>query len=193
MVKGRKFAAEDSGIWGLTERLEDLDYADHICLLAQKYVDMEEKFKDLEYKAKKVGLKVNPTKSKLMKVNTKDRRNIRINGENIEDVKEFTYLGSIISQDGGAFSDVKSRIHKANAVFIQLYPLWKSREITTKTKLRIFRSNVKSVLLYGCETWKVTAEITRSLQVFLNRCLREILRIFWPNIISNENLWKQNK
>ena len=177
--------------WGLTERLEDLDYADDICLLAQKYVDMEEKFKDLEYKAKKVGLKVNPTKTKLMKVNTKDRRNIRINGENIEDVKEFSYLGSIISQDGGAVSDVKSRIHKANAVFIQLYPLWKSREITTKTKLRIFRSNVKSVLLYGCETWKVTAEITRSLQVFLNRCLRKILRIFWPNIISNENLWKQ--
>ena len=58
------------------------------------------------------------------------------------------------------------------------------------TKIRIFNTCVKSVLLYGCETWLVTKEIQRKIQTFVNRCLRYILRIWWPNIISNKDLWK---
>jgi hypothetical protein len=49
---------------------------------------------------------------------------------------------------------------------------------------------VKSVLLYGCETWLVTNKIQHKIQTFVNRCLRYILRIWWPNIISNKDLWK---
>ena len=55
-------------------------------------------------------------------------------------------------------------------------------------KLKLFKSNVLSVLLYGCSTWKVTSSTTKRLQVFVNRCLRNIFRIFWPNKISNEDL-----
>jgi hypothetical protein len=49
---------------------------------------------------------------------------------------------------------------------------------------------VKSVLLYGSETWLVTSEIRRKIQIFVNRCLRYILRIWWLNIISNKDLWR---
>ena len=49
---------------------------------------------------------------------------------------------------------------------------------------------MKSVLLYGCETWLVTKAIQCKIQTFVNRCLRYILRIWWPNIISNKDLWK---
>jgi hypothetical protein len=49
---------------------------------------------------------------------------------------------------------------------------------------------VNSVLLYGCETWLVTKEIQGKIQTFVNRCLRYILRILWPNIISKKDLWK---
>ena len=49
---------------------------------------------------------------------------------------------------------------------------------------------MKSVLLYGCETWLVTKEIQRKIQTSVSRCLRYILRIWWPNIISNKDLWK---
>jgi hypothetical protein len=58
------------------------------------------------------------------------------------------------------------------------------------TKIRIFNACVKSVLLYGCETWLVTKEIQRKLQTFVNSSLRYILRIWWPKIISNKELWK---
>ena len=49
---------------------------------------------------------------------------------------------------------------------------------------------MKSVLLYGCETWFVRKEIQRKIQTLVNRCLRYILRTWWPNIISNKYLWK---
>jgi hypothetical protein len=59
------------------------------------------------------------------------------------------------------------------------------------TKARILESNVKSVLLYGCETWKSIAKIKRSMQAFINRCLRKILRIRWPETITNQELWER--
>jgi len=61
-----------------------------------------------------------------------------------------------------------------------------------QTKLCIFK-NVKGVLLYGCETWKNSKYITTKLQVFVNKSLRKLLRIFWPDQITNNELWKHTK
>ena len=68
---------------------------------------------------------------------------------------------------------------------------WKARNIRLKTKLRIFKSNVISTLLYGSESWKVTKTISNKLDVFQNRCLRRILQIYWPNTITNEELHRR--
>ena len=73
----------------------------------------------------------------------------------------------------------------------QLYPVWRNNNISIRTKIHIFRSNVKSVLLFGSETWKVAKTTTSKLQVFINRCLRRILNIHWPQVISNEVLWRR--
>ena len=110
----------------------------------------------------------------------------------LKDVNDFTYLGSTVTKHGED-EDVKQHIKKANGAFIQLYLIWKSKTVTTQTKLRIFRSNVKSVLLYGSKSWKVTNQITNRLQVFVNRCLRRILNIYWPETMSNEQLRKTAK
>jgi hypothetical protein len=66
-----------------------------------------------------------------------------------------------------------------------LSKIWKSAAYSMQTKLRNFNINVKAVLLYGCETWKNLRSITAKRQVFINKCLRKILRIFWPDQISN--------
>ena len=88
---------------------------------------------------------------------------------------------------GGADEDVKGRIDKARQAFNTLRPVWNS--ISTKTKLRIFTTNVKSVLHYGSETWRVTRSISNKLQTFINKCRRKILKIYWPEKISNGELW----
>ena len=103
----------------------------------------------------------------------------------------FTYLGSVMSTSGGADEDVKSRINKANVAFNMLRPIWNSNALSLHTKLRIFYTNVKAVLLYGSESWRVTKYIASKLQTFINRCLRRILHIRWPEKISNATLWER--
>ena len=124
----------------------------------------------------KIGVgRLRTDKTKTIKVNSNAREQIMINNLGIEDVTSFTYLGSVINITGGTDEDVMARIRKARSAFNTLASIWRSKEITTTTKLRIFNSNVKSVLLYGSETWRMTEKTVSKLQTFINRCLRRIL------------------
>ena len=75
-----------------------------------------------------------------------------INNLSTEDVTSFTYLSSVINIPGGTDEDVLVRIGKARSAYNTLASIWRSRKITTTTKLKIFNSNVKYVLLYGSHT-----------------------------------------
>jgi hypothetical protein len=141
------------------------------------------KIEDLTNKAEKTGLVINVKKTKALRVNTSKTDPFTLRGESIEDVNSFIYLGSIVAKDGGVTQDVSQRIRKANGAFVKLYPVWKNSRISTRIKLRIFHSNVKSVSLYGSETWKVIKTTTSKLQTFVNRCLQRILNIHWPQVI----------
>jgi hypothetical protein len=163
--------------WKLTQTLEDLDYADEIHLLPHKFVHKQDKINDLQQESIKAGLKINIGKTKELRINTKNKNPIQIDDNIIENVENFTYLGSNVSIDGGAAKDVNLRIQKARGVFARMNNIWRANCLSTKTKFRIFNACVKSVLLYGCETWYVTRNIERKLQSFINRCLRSILRI----------------
>jgi hypothetical protein len=112
-------------------------------------------------------------------------------GSQLEEVDSFTYLGCVVDGLGGTEADIKARIGKARAAFIQLKNIWSSKEIRMKTKLKIFNSNVKSVLMYRSETWRTTVSNTNRVQTFVNMCLRKILRIRWPETIRNTELWQQ--
>lgn len=70
-----------------------------------------------------------------------------------------------------------------------LYSSWKNKNIMM-TRITIFNSNVKSVLLYGCETWKVTTQIRNKLQTLFDRYLRRRVGKRWPKIIRNIELWE---
>ena len=182
--------------WSLVEQLEDLDFADDLALLAHTHTQMQAKTSKLEAVSSKLGLKINTDKTKTIKINSNVREQIMINNLSIEDVTSFTYLGSVINITGGTNEDVMARIGKARSVFNTLASIWRSREITTNTKLRIFNSNVKSVLLCGSETWRMTEKTMSKLQTFINRCLRRILGVYLPATISkkknkkNANLWE---
>ena len=105
-------------------------------------------------------------------MNSKSREPITVREGAIEAFNDFIYLGSKMQADGDSKPDVKRRISKGNQAFSMLKNIWKSKQFSHNTKIRIFRSNVVGVLLYGCESWKVTTTISRMLEVFQNRCLR---------------------
>lgn len=183
---------EQLGItWGLQNQLHDLDYADDICLLAHTHAAMQTKLNRLIEQAKIVGLEININKTKTMRVNVNNQQPLTIDNKPIEDVQKFCYLGSIITVHGGTEEDIKQRISKARLAFGNLKDIWNSTHLTTKSKLRIFNTNVKSVLLYGCETWKSSIITDNKIQVFINRCLRRIMRIHWMEFVTNKELWQR--
>ena len=116
---------------------------------------MQEKSHKLEITAASFGLKINSSKTKLMRINNKNNTQISMDPNQLEDVTSFTYLGSVINI-GGSEEDAKARIGKARTTFNILNKIWKTKNIPIKTKLKIFNSNVKSTLLYGSKTWKTT-------------------------------------
>ena len=175
----------------MTGKLEDLDFADDLALLSHRLQDMQEKVNALSEAAKRVGLKISQEKTKVLRLNNQQREALSIDTQAVEDVDEFVYLGSKISKDGGTDEDVKARIRKAQHAFTILRPVWRSTAITANTKLRLFGSNVKSILLYGSETWRVTKAISSKVQSFINRCLRRILRLQWFDRVSNADLWER--
>ena len=128
-----------------------------------------------------------------MRIYATRRAPIPLEDRPLEEVDSFVYLGSVVSKAGGADEDVKVRIGKAQCAFNMLRNTWRNRHLRLSTKLTLFNSNVKSVLLYGSETWKHTKALDHKLQVFINRCLRNILRIRWPDRISNQDLWKRTR
>jgi hypothetical protein len=66
--------------------------------------------------------------------------------------------------------------------------VWRKHNISKRVKIRIFNTNVKSILLYACETWKTTNQITRRLQLFVNQCLRRIMSTKRTDKITKEEL-----
>ncbi|KAJ4437184.1 hypothetical protein ANN_17319 [Periplaneta americana] len=129
---------------------------------------MEAKVEKLQEEVGNVGLKINPSKTKHMRVNCNNKNKWTVNDIEIEEVDNFLYLGSVVTKKktGGVEEDVKRRIRLANGAFVQTA----ENNISLKTKLRLFNTNVKSVLLYGCETWKITDVINKKIQTFINRC-----------------------
>jgi hypothetical protein len=94
--------------WGLQDRLEDLDFADDICLLSQRYRDMEIKLAKLQREEEDAGLQINVNKTKEMRINSDIEHRLSINGKDIEQVESFLYLGSTVTKDGGAKEDVRN-------------------------------------------------------------------------------------
>ena len=125
-----------------------------------------------------------------MTLNDTSKTPIKLEDQPIEEVEDFTYLGSTISNNSGTTKDIKIRINKARTAYCQLRQIWKSRSLSRKTKLRIYTSNVNSILLYGAECWRTTKYDFDKLASFHNSCLRKICKIFWPKKITNKDLYE---
>jgi hypothetical protein len=178
--------------WTFGKNLQDLEFADDICLIEENATNMKKKILKQIKEAELAGIKINIKKCKIIQVNVNSNLNseITIENEKIEDTENFCYLGSIIDKRG-CKEDIQQRIGKAQNAYNSFRKIWQSSEITIHTKIRIFNRSVKSILLYGSESWGMTSLDVKKIQIFINKCLRRILGIYWPEKISNEELWKK--
>ena len=114
-------------------KLADLAFADELALLSHRLQDMQEKVRNLEITAQKVGLKISHEKTKLLRINNQQEGPVTVSGKAVTDVDDFVYLGSKISQTGGTDEDIKARLKKARQAFAMLRPVWRANSISTKT------------------------------------------------------------
>ncbi|XP_062609873.1 uncharacterized protein LOC134271677 [Saccostrea cucullata] len=128
-----------------------------------------------------------------MRINVKKKDAIRLNDKEIEDVEAFLYLGATMDKNGGTEADIGRRLGLARTAFASLAKIWKSAQYSTKTKLKIFNTNVLSVLLYCAELWRTTEKDDEKLDTFHRKCLRRILKIHWPEKITNQQLYERTR
>ena len=110
-----------------------------------------------------------------MSINVKNINAVVIDGQEIKDED----LGAGLTKHGGAEDDIKSSLGKATAAFNKPAKIWRSGQLSKNTKIRIFKFNVIAVLLYGCETWRMTKKDEVKLITFLHHHLRRVLKIYW--------------
>ena len=112
---------------------------------------------------------------------------IVVNLSKLEVVESFKYLGATIT-DEGSKKEVVCRIAQATAAMTKLSTIWKDRDITLKTQIRLMRYLVTSIFLYACESWTLKKDTEKRIQAFKMRCYRRLLGINFRDHITNEEV-----
>ena len=156
-------------------------------------VESEEELKSLLMKVKvesdKIGLKLNIQKTKI--VASGPITSWEIDGEKVETVSHFIFLGSKITADGDCSHEIKSCLLLGRKVMTNLDSIFKSRDITLPTKVWLVKAMVFPVVMYRCESWTVKKAQRRRIDVFELWCWRRLLRIPWSARRSNQSTLKE--
>ena len=114
------------------------------------------------------------------------QREINVKGQRLEEVENFKYLGAIISNEGSK-PEILSRIARTTAALSRLKIIWRGKNISLASKVKLMRTLILSTFLYACESWILTAEIERRTQALEMRCYR-LLNISYKNQVTNEEV-----
>ena len=117
-----------------------------------------------------------------------------MNGQKLQVVDKFTYLGSTLSRAVHIDDEVTARTAKASVAFGRLRTnVWERNGISLDTKLKVYKAVVLPTLLYACETWKVYQRHAKKLNHFHLSCLRKLLKIRWQDKIPDTEVLKKAK
>jgi len=161
----------------------DIRYADDTTLLSAVFEKLQLTTTQLEQACQKWGMKINGAKCKI--ISPSDQQ-INIDGQEVEHVEEFVFLGSVVPDSA---ADIKRRIALASVAFGRLREaIWKKKTISIPIKVRLYKALIEPIATYAAETWTLRAEDTRMLEVFEMRCLRAILGVTRRDRLSNDKI-----
>ena len=143
----------------------------------------------IKEESEKVGLKPNVQKTKIMAsgpITSWER-----DGETVETVAEFIFLGSQITADGDCSREIKRCLLLGRKVMTNLDSIFKSRDITLPTKVRLVKAMVFPVVMYGCESWAIKKAEHRRIDAFELWCWIRVLRVPWTARRSNQSILKE--
>lgn len=171
-----------------------LAFADDVDLIGNSRLKMRETFIRFENEAEKMGLQINENKTKYMytsrRVQNRDRigQNITIGNHNFERVKEFKYLGTTITEDNVGSEEINNRIQAGNRCLYALQDLIRSKELTRLTKINLYITVIRPVVMYGSETWTMTVANEERLRIWERKVLR---KIYGPTRDDETGTWRR--
>ena len=112
---------------------------------------------------------------------------MNVNGQKLETVTGFKYLGSVVTVEGSK-PEMFSRIAQTTAALTRLKPVWNDGSISLRFKIRLMHSLFTSIFLYACESCTLTVELQRRIQSMKISCYRKMLRISYKHHITNEEV-----
>ena len=115
----------------------------------------------------------------------------QIDGEIVETVADFIFLGSKITADGDCSHEIKRRLLLGRKVMINLDSILKSRDIILSTKVRLVKAMLFPVVMYGCESWPLKKAECQRIDAFEMWCWRRLLRVPWTGRRSNQPILKE--
>ena len=153
-----------AGIKIAGRNINNLRYADDTTLMAESEEELKSLLMKVKVESEKVGLKLNTQKTKIMA--SSPITSWEIDGETVETVSDFIFLGSKITADGECSHEIKRRLFLGRKVMTNLDSILKSRDITLLTKVCIVKAMVFPVVMYGCESWTVKTAKSRRIDAF---------------------------
>ena len=133
--------------------INNLRYTDDTTLMAESEEELKCLLMKVKEESEKVGLKLNIQKTKIMEYGPITLW--EIDGETVENMSDFIFLGSKITADGDCSHEVKRRLLLGRKVMTNLDSILKSRDITLPTKVHLVKAMFFPVVMYGCESWTV--------------------------------------
>ena len=115
----------------------------------------------------------------------------QIDGETVETVADFIFLGSKITADGDCSHEIKRRLLLGRKVVTNLDSILKSRDITLPTKVHLVKAMVFPIVKYGCDSWTIKKAESQKIDVFELWCWRRLLRVLWVARRSNQSILKE--
>ena len=156
--------------------------------MAESKKELKSILKKVKEESEKVVLKLSIQKTKVMASGPITAW--QIDGETVETVTDFIFLGSKITADGDFSHEIKRRLLLERKVMTNLDNIFKSRDITLLTKLCLVKAMVFPVVMYGCESWTVKKAERRKIDAFELWCWR-LLRVPWTARRSNQSILKE--
>ena len=142
-----------AGIKIARRNINNLRYADDTIVMAESEEELKNLLMKVKEESEKVGLKLKIQKTKIMA--SGPITSWQIDGETVETVSDFIFWGSKITADGDCSREIKRRLLLGRKVMTNLDSIFKSRDITLPTKVRLVKAMVCPVVMYGCESWTV--------------------------------------
>ena len=185
------FEEDERGLRIAGRNITNLRYADDTTLLAENEEDLVQLLRKVKARSEQAGLFLHLGKTKVLS-NT-EMQDFNLDGEAIEVVEAYKFLGATINRNGTCEEEISTRIGKGKAAMLGLSKLWKDRSITLQTKKKLVETLVFPVVLHGSEPGVLKKKERKKIYSFKLWCWRRMLRISWKERKTNKWVLEQVK